>query len=664
MVIFNETHWLPKMYETIGDQRVHWRRLLDIAKNTSWVSGECLLDVNSKWAGHDSYTDIEVALEHELALFGEVNIQIFSEVLVSVLFGDHEYWGDKTPDYGYHMDAIQHIWPHCKFLHIFRNPVDVAVSMAQHPGFQLMAPSLHESWSAISFDHLFDRVDRKPYSKDIFLNYCCRRVARIRDYARSLSSRNYLEINYEDIVERPLSAFERISEFIGVEAEQEWIESVAKDVRAPNPKSARSLEELYCLDPRFLSCLRSDFPDAFNWLNIEPEADVRMRRINAFKGSNSHKQLADYGLSAIAAPSAATSLKEKRAMANAVSGALDSIGQSEASSLWGDWASTMAFPGPPNPNARDSGQHADDEVSELRVISKAENSRLIGGVAVFSCIRNERERLPYFLEYYRNSGVDSFFFVDNASDDGSTQYLSKQSDCTVYWAAGSYAGSNCGVDWINEVLRHHSDGQWAIVVDADELLVYPDVETLDVREFTAKLDQENSNALYTVMMDMYSDKPIGEVSYQRGECFLDYCSYFDRDGFKPGYRGLPAFGGVRSRIFWEGRGYEKKPPYLPKIPLIKWHSGLAYKSSTHSIDGVRLAVATGVLLHFKLFDDFIERAFIETNREEHWLNAAEYKIYVNGLASIKDSSLLYSGSVLYQDSSQLIDLGIMTGNAA
>ena len=79
----------------------------------------------------------------------------------------------------------------------------------------------------------------------------------------------------------------------------------------PNPKSARSLEELYCLDPRFLSCLRSDFPDAFNWLNIEPEADVRMRRINAFKGSNSHKQLADYGLSAIAAPSAATSLKEK-----------------------------------------------------------------------------------------------------------------------------------------------------------------------------------------------------------------------------------------------------------------------------------------------------------------------------------------------------------------
>ena len=109
---------------------------------------------------------------------------------------------------------------------------------------------------------------------------------------------------------------------------------------------------------------------------------------------------------------------------------------------------------------------------------------------------------------------------------------------------------------------------------------------------------------------------------------------------------------------------KKKPPYLPKIPLIKWHSGLAYKSSTHSIDGVRLAVATGVLLHFKLFDDFIERAFIETNREEHWLNAAEYKIYVNGLASIKDSSLLYSGSVLYQDSSQLIDLGIMTGNAA
>ena len=38
-------------------------------------------------------------------------------------------------------------------------------------------------------------------------------------------------------------------------------------------------------------------------------------------------------------------------------------------------------------------------------------------------MRNEQIRLPYFLEYYRNLGVDHFLFVDNASQDGTVEYL-------------------------------------------------------------------------------------------------------------------------------------------------------------------------------------------------------------------------------------------------
>ena len=38
---------------------------------------------------------------------------------------------------------------------------------------------------------------------------------------------------------------------------------------------------------------------------------------------------------------------------------------------------------------------------------------------VFSTLRNERLRLPYFLKYYRDHGVNHFLIVDNDSDDGS-----------------------------------------------------------------------------------------------------------------------------------------------------------------------------------------------------------------------------------------------------
>ncbi len=34
-------------------------------------------------------------------------------------------------------------------------------------------------------------------------------------------------------------------------------------------------------------------------------------------------------------------------------------------------------------------------------------------IRLFSCIRNEVLRLPYFLDYHRSMGVDRFIFIDN-----------------------------------------------------------------------------------------------------------------------------------------------------------------------------------------------------------------------------------------------------------
>ncbi|OZA17880.1 MAG: glycosyl transferase family 2, partial [Rhodobacterales bacterium 17-64-5] len=42
-------------------------------------------------------------------------------------------------------------------------------------------------------------------------------------------------------------------------------------------------------------------------------------------------------------------------------------------------------------------------------------------ILLFATLRNERVRLPYFLQYYRKLGIDHFLLVDNGSDDGSRE---------------------------------------------------------------------------------------------------------------------------------------------------------------------------------------------------------------------------------------------------
>ena len=67
----------------------------------------------------------------------------------------------------------------------------------------------------------------------------------------------------------------------------------------------------------------------------------------------------------------------------------------------------------------------------------------------FVTLRNEIMRLPYYLEHYRKLGVGHFFVVDNASDDGSAKFLSRQKDVSVWQTEASYRGSRFGVDWLN-----------------------------------------------------------------------------------------------------------------------------------------------------------------------------------------------------------------------
>lgn len=100
---------------------------------------------------------------------------------------------------------------------------------------------------------------------------------------------------------------------------------------------------------------------------------------------------------------------------------------------------------------------------------------------LFSTLRNERVRLPYFLDYYREQGINHFLIVDNDSNDGSTDYLAQQPDVSVWHTKFSYKRARFGVDWLNWLQLKYAHGHWALVVDPDEFLVYPFCDTRPLR---------------------------------------------------------------------------------------------------------------------------------------------------------------------------------------
>lgn len=295
-------------------------------------------------------------------------------------------------------------------------------------------------------------------------------------------------------------------------------------------------------------------------------------------------------------------------------------------------------------------------------------------ILVFSTFRNEAPRLPYFLKYYRDLGVNHFLMVDNDSDDGGAEFLREQPDVSLWSTKSSYKRARFGVDWLNHLQRKYAHGHWTLVVDPDELLVYPFCDTRPLHALTDWLDASSIKSFGAMLVDMYPKGPVDNIPYKPGDDPLNSAHWFDSGNYiinrNRKFGNLWIQGGPRARTFFANE--PERAPALNKIPLVKWNSEYAYVSSTHMLlpRGLNLVYdewggekASGALLHTKFLSTFTDKAREELQRGQHYANSHEYKAYAAGLEQNPD--LWCKWSEKYINWRQLEILGIMSkGNWA
>lgn len=288
-------------------------------------------------------------------------------------------------------------------------------------------------------------------------------------------------------------------------------------------------------------------------------------------------------------------------------------------------------------------------------------------IRLFCVMRNEALRLPHFLKYYKDLGVDRFFFLDNNSTDHSRELLKYEPNTHIFTTSSNY--KNHWI-WMEYLLNAYGRDHWCIVVDVDELFCFPGKGELSLRNLCEHLDSKQDTAVRSLLLDMYPAHPLNGTTYRTGENPVDVAPHFDKNYFSTPFSFLDKknmvdfstvifTGGMRDRVF----GRSNPPSILSKISLFKHLSKTYLVQGMHAVSNAQISAIQGVVFHTKFLFDFIGEVEEECRREQHYDGAFYYKIFNNTLRKNPDLSLYCNESVEFRDFKQLIDLEIMKTTA-
>lgn len=287
--------------------------------------------------------------------------------------------------------------------------------------------------------------------------------------------------------------------------------------------------------------------------------------------------------------------------------------------------------------------------------------RLAAGESAVICVlRNEAARLPLFFEHYKKLGFDRFFMVDNASDDGSRELLLAEPMADVFVTEASYHDSYFGLYWYNAIARAHCRGNWILMADADELLVYDGHDTRNIHAFAGWLERQGADRAFAPMVDLYTSGAIGSRRRSMAEIVADD-AWFDARGYR--LERYPAgwilIGGPRERLF--NTQDRHHPHWVSKYPFFRMTDETVLFDSHFLWPWDRSYRAPdAAFLHLKILDDFIERCAVNERENEHAFDSAAYRIINERMEELPELVAVDDRSRHYEGAESLIRHGFLS----
>jgi len=322
--------------------------------------------------------------------------------------------------------------------------------------------------------------------------------------------------------------------------------------------------------------------------------------------------------------------------------------------------------------------------------------------SVICPVRDEMGLLPHFLDHHRRLGVRQFILIDNASVDGTTEYILSQPDCIVYFTDESYYESAYARNWINRILSENDYAGWLIYLDADEHLVYRGSDDVPVQVFLRRLEAEGADTAFAVMVDMYPDDDFAGVKIGPHDNLHARLPWFDADyvmrpwptrpwDSKPDAFRLQVLGGPRCRLLSDldrerqrgalrytlaaqvdrfvdlvplglmpalARIWPREMPEQQKKPVNFVRPGFAYANS-HASSNSHEAGELVALLHFKFCHELQQRLRYAAVEGNHHLRGLAHRQLDFALQRWGQRALIYPGSRRYRSPRDLEALGLI-----
>ncbi|MBA8876385.1 glycosyltransferase family 2 protein [Phyllobacterium myrsinacearum] len=274
-------------------------------------------------------------------------------------------------------------------------------------------------------------------------------------------------------------------------------------------------------------------------------------------------------------------------------------------------------------------------------------------------VKNAIGYIHSFLRYYRKLGVTRFAFLDDQSNDGTSDILRNAPDVDLFTSPISYAEAARGKAWRDALFKVYGPNRWYLSLDADEFLVFPGSEEIQLPEFIRQLEKAGIERCHAPMLDLYPAGPLnGDPFIDDGSRWpFDVSSHFDGDSYtiKLERYGTSVRGGPRKRFF--GRDMR-----LSKFPLIWVDGATSYQRGSIHGPGPcsrNFVPITAVLLHYRFSNQSINEFRNIVAHGGHADGGAHYGAMLDHPDFGEDFSLTYDGSVKFSGSADLVKRGFM-----